>query len=335
MLKIEKFLLFFVLIFCISYNSFADVVRNNIISKIYEETQDKYDIEDQTNGVLDTITSFMTPEDNEELRTLVVKYFAGEKELLDDMIPIVAKYTQNPVYVLNYVLFEKSVSPVARFLLVNGELVPAPLVDNLLTSYFKEDDLTKVLYIWERLKHKWPEEDLKHIAVLQISKNKQTDTLVAISPFSDDNKENLWVLDLDENLFFYDDELDYNLNIALAFYYALNMDNVIDEGTKIKNTYSLRGLQYSESSPINKFYKKFWKGRKIEYDINQLSKYSNNFFNEKASRTCYDDFAISFLEYALKGKNSATKTVLIEKLKFFDDISEYKALAHWIKARNN
>ena len=139
---------------------------------------------------------------------------------------------------------------------------------------------------------------------------------------------------IDEDLFFYYDDLKYNIQIGLAFYHALNMDNVINVGVNNKNTYTLRGLQYAEDSAINKFYKRFWKGRKTEYDVEQSSKYVDHFFNTKASRTCYDDFAISFLQYALKGKRSTSKTVLSDKLMFFDNLSEYTALAHWIKARD-
>ena len=332
MSKYAKFLLILVMFFVVCNHSFADVVKPNTISKFYDDKKNIYEIEGQTNNVLNTITSKMTKEDEVELRKMVVNFFAGEKDLLNDMIALVGKYSKSPDYLLNYVLFEKSVTPVARYQIINGELNPIADIDQMLISYYKEEDLTKAYYIWDKIKQIWPIEDLQHISYFHLSKNKEEDAKIAISIL--DPETNTWTLDIDEDLFFYYDDLKYNIQIGLAFYHALNMDNVINVGVNNKNTYTLRGLQYAEDSAINKFYKRFWKGRKTEYDVEQSSKYVDHFFNTKASRTCYDDFAISFLQYALKGKRSTSKTVLSDKLMFFDNLSEYTALAHWIKARD-
>ena len=163
MSKYAKFLLILVMFFVVCNHSFADVVKPNTISKFYDDKKNIYEIEGQTNNVLNTITSKMTKEDEVELRKMVVNFFAGEKDLLNDMIALVGKYSKSPDYLLNYVLFEKSVTPVARYQIINGELNPIADIDQMLISYYKEEDLTKAYYIWDKIKQIWPIEDLQHI----------------------------------------------------------------------------------------------------------------------------------------------------------------------------
>lgn len=325
LLKTIIFTFLFVNLFATFVFATSHERANIIIGKNSSEGENIY-IE-KNNATLDSIISIMSEEDALTAYVYISEYRKGDTSMEKLLIDLIHKY--DPNFALN----------IAQYILVENDTLYLTTYNVRRPSYtieckpistialFEKNELDEAAQIfWNKFKSIVPVDFYENVENIHFEKNKNQDNLITIcvSSISADRWElsvDISLLDSENESMLYD-----NIMYATVYYYILKKDQ-IEQLVKTKGNYQYAGETYRTDSYINKFYKKFWKGRRSETNSDQYALYKKEFLNRKASRTVYDDMAVSFVNYVKNGYMRRYLGFRADKTNFFDDYEFFKNLA--------
>lgn len=283
---------------------------------------------DDRNYALESLSKIMTKEDTLKAYVYVSEYRKGNKDIIENLVDLIRIYNPNHAqFITNYIINDNNIKLKAAFS-VNH-------MDNSINYYDiygLTEPLTAILkndaeIIWNKFINYVPEEFHKNIDYIYLEEGKHREAYITICEV-DDNAEK-WSICFDVALA-KDENYEQMKELIIhntVYYYILRADQV-EMNKPRKGNYVYRDRVYKDDSYINLFYKKFWKQRRKEINSGQFDLYPEEFFNSKASKTVYDDMAVSFVIYMLEGvsfKNDTKFTTL--KRNFFNDFEVFKSLA--------
>lgn len=284
-------------------------------------------IVDERNYALESLKSVLSPEDYARVETLISDYRKGDKEKINELTQIIAKYNQKDAgRLVNYLLTDNDTKLVSRFEVnhTTNTLAFAPIQGLDIQS---DAGITaQVQTMWQKILNFVPYEVSQSIDSISVEMNKPKENLITICSL--DGLASKWEMNVDISLLIMDDDLKLceHLIYMTIYYFVLRTDQVEFLNPKNDN-YKFGTLTYKDDSYINLFYKKFWKGRRSEVNTDQYELYKKEFFNSKASRTVYDDMAVSFLNYVQGGYMRRYLGFKADKNNFFNDFPFFKQLA--------
>lgn len=282
---------------------------------------------DKDNYALKTLSQYMTPEDTMYAIVYVSEYNKGNVDAKQKLEELVFKYNPSgAAQVVNYILFDKNVKLLGSFAVnnVTNTLAFYPII-GLAESYD-----ANVSYVansfWEKFRSFAPVDFTHSISAIHIESNKEADNLATMVQSKNDASQfeiNIDISLLDAaNV----EELNKYIIYLTTYYYILRMEQIEFLAPK-KDNYAYAGHTYRDDSYINLFYKRFWKGRRKEVNISQYELYKNEFFDHKASRTVYDDMAVSYYHYIKNGIMRRYLGFRADKNNFFYDYPLFRDLA--------
>lgn len=282
---------------------------------------------DGKNYALEALQNVMNNHDFLLAMIYVSDYRKGDKSAMKSLTDLVATYNiENANQIINYILQDGTVKLLGSYAInhASNTLSYVPM-NGLTTTSTGSLDMTANA-IWLNMINFLPAEFTNNITIIHLEANKDKNTLATIHESSED--ASTWELNIDISLLDADkkDELFKNLIYVTTFYYCLRTDQ-IEFISPSKENYMYQDKYYKNDSYINKFYKKFWKGRRQEVNTSQYELYKNEFMNEKASRSVYDDMAVSFYNYINNGIMKRYLGFRADKNNFFEDIPTFKNLA--------
>lgn len=323
----KALLLLSAFVFLFTNSAFATSYEgaNIVIGKNSSDKDDVY-IE-QNNTTLENIVKNMTEEDALTAYVYVSEYRKGDKEMEDLLVDLLRKY--EPIFALNiahYILQENYATYLTTYIVKRPTYDIEPMPIKAITTV-QNNELDKVANIfWKRFKEFVPEEFYNDVDCIHIDSNKDPNNLITFcrSSLTLDHYELIVDLSLlnDINI-----ETLYDYFMYLTVYYFVLNDDQVEQLVETRGNYKYGGFSYRTDSYINRFYKKFWKGRRFETNTNQYQYYKKEFLNEKASRTVYDDMAVSFVNYVKNGYMRRYLGFRADKTNFFDDYELFRNLA--------
>lgn len=282
---------------------------------------------DGKNFALDALQNVMSNHDFLLAMVYVSDYRKGDKSAMKSLTDLVATYNiENANQIINYILQDSTVKLLGSYAINHASNTLSYVQMNGLTTASTGNLDMTANAIWVNMQSFLPLEFLNSITTIHLELNKDKNTLITIHESSED--ASTWEMNVDISLLDVDkkEELYKNLVYATVFYYCLRTDQIEFISPK-KDNYMYQTKYYKNDSYINKFYKKFWKDRRQEVNTSQYGLYKNEFLDEKASRTVYDDMAVSFYNYVTKGIMRRYLGFRADKNNFFDDIPIFKELA--------
>lgn len=290
---------------------------------------------DEKNYALEALISILSPEDYVKVAGLISDYRKGDKDKIEDITKIVEKYiSKDARRIVNYLIMDYNTKLVSRFAInhTTETLTFAPIEGFQMGN---DEVITKqVQAMWKKIVNFVPYDVSQSIDCISVEMNKPKDNLITICSL--DDLANKWEMNIDISFLLVNDDrkLCENLIYATIFYFVLRTDQVEFLAPKEGN-YKFGLLTYKDDSYINLFYNKFWKGRRSEINADQYELYKKEFFNSKASRTVYDDMAVSFLNYVQNGYMRRYLGFKADKNNFFNDIPFFKQLAKGFRTEIN
>lgn len=334
--SLKTFCLFLVIVFCLVTISFADTYEapNVIIGPASYEPN--MIIIDDVNFTMEEVVKVMSQEDGLKLVRFVSEYRKGNREVYNDLLSLVAKYNiKDAKTIVDYILKDSTVKILAGYSIDHStNKLKYHKIDNVTVKNNK--DIEKYGEVaWKKIIDNVPKDFYDNIDFIFLEQNKGYDSAINLCAL--DEMANRWCLYMDIELLgdTSKSELIKNLIYATVYYYILKNDQVEFDNVK-KNTYSYKGKYYKEHSYINIFYKRFWKDKFKEINKSQKLEYPTAFFDDKSSKTAYDDMAVSFYNYLYHGVDE-TNTANYTKAKnnFFDEYELFQILAKFFRLKNN
>lgn len=282
---------------------------------------------DDENFALDSLKKIMNPNDFALATIYVSDYRKGNKEAENNLRNLISKYnSQNINQIMNYLLQDNKVRLLSTFSInhLNNDLIFVPMVGLVDSADANTTLLAKTF--WNYVLTLAPRDFVDSINLLHIDLNKDYDNMATLCSSSTDASR--WDINVDVRLLDPNNEEEVKKNIIylMTYFYVLRTDQVEFLSPK-KGNYSYDGRTYKDNSYINDFYRRFWKSRRNEINTNQYSLYKNEFLDTRASRTVYDDMAVSFYNYVTKGVMKRYLGFRADKTNFFNDYPFFKDLA--------
>lgn len=290
---------------------------------------------DEKNYTMEELMKTMTYNDSMKMIAYVSEYRKGTKEVEDLLIELISKYNGSDAKAITgYILQDKHIKLLGGFYIDHNtnnllyvKMQNVTLDENPDITNFGND-------LWKKMRASIPNDFYDNIDYLYLELNKGYENAISICEINEEAKK--WAMYVDISLLAdtNGDELIKNFIYATVYYYILRNDQIDFENKKNEN-YSYWNHYYKDDSYINQFYKKFWKGRFKEINLGQKKQYPNDFFDNKASKTVYDDMAVSFFNYIFKGViNVNSSKLYYQKNNFFDNYDIFKALTTFFRVKN-
>lgn len=283
---------------------------------------------DKRNETFEKLMKLMSKEDSAKVFVYISEYRKGNKEVINDLTDLIYKYDkEHAVHIANYILKEQYITYLTSYTVdhLTHKLVETPISS---VATFRNDVMNSAAAsFWENFKGVVPEEFSNSIESIHFEKDKDPDNLITICEST--TVPGYWDMNVDVSIVDVSntDKLwDYFMYVTV-FYYCLR-DDQVEKLVETKGNYIFKDKTYRTDSYINKFYKKFWKGRRQETNTNQYSLYKKEFLNAKASRTVYDDMAVSFVNYVKNGYMRRYLGFRADKTNFFDEYEFFRNLAN-------
>ena len=325
--KLLRKMVVFCFVFAFSFNAFATSldVADVIIGPNSSEP-DSILLDDE-NYALESLSKVMNTHDLMLAAVYISDYRRGDKRAENDLKALISKYDiPNVNQIMNYILQDHKVRLLASYVIdhTTNSLAFTPV--NGLVDSVDANTTLMATFLWNEIVKLAPPEFTNNINVMHLELNKDNDTMATMCAVSTDASK--WDINLDIRLLDPDktEEITKNIIYLTTFYYILRTDQIEFLSPK-KDNYSYAGNTYRDNSYINIFYRRFWKGRRKEINLSQYDIYKNEFLNSKASRTVYDDMAVSFYNYVNVGIMRRYLGFRADKTNFFHEYPFFKDLA--------
>lgn len=290
---------------------------------------------DTKNYALEALKGVMSAKDFLLAMVYVSDYRKGDKSVVDSLTTLVSNYNiDNAKQIVNYILQDGTIELLGSYSVDHTTNTVSFVEMKGLTNGVTTNLDTIANVAWQSIVNFVPKEFSNSITKVHLEYNKDMTTLITMHESSTD--ASTWELNMDVSLLDAGnkDELIKYLIYITTFYYCLRTDQIEFLSPK-KGNYVYQEKSYKDDSYINRFYKKFWKGRRKEVNTVQYDLYKNEFLDEKASRSVYDDMAVSFENYVRKGIMKRYLGFRADKTNFFDDYPKFRELAKEFRLKLN
>lgn len=309
---------------------YADINRPQVVADplVSENEGNDFLFEAIDSYALRKLKDFLPITDYNTLVELLTSVYNGNMEAKEMIKLLLKDYSPNSEeLILQYLVNDKNIKLDALYFVDKNTHALGYVPIQCFTDFEENEYVRNIKTIlWTEALAIFPDEMLENVSNIVIEENKSRDNLVTISHTKDFKT---WALSFDVLAVADMDDLRDSLIQAVAYYYILNSSQT--EPSASKNNYTFDGMTYADKSYINIFYKKFWKGRRKEWNVNQKTLYEKDFINEKASRTVYDDMAVSFTEYVKHGIAYRYLGFRADKQNFFDNYEFFRNLANKLR----
>ena len=309
---------------------YADVKKPSVVADplVSENEGENFLFDSIDSYALRQLKNYLPSTDYDTLVDLLLKVQNGDTEAKNLIKLLLKDYSPNSEELISqYLINDKNIKLDALYFVEKGTYALGYVPIQCFTDREENEYVRNIkTALWTEALAIFPNEMLDNISNIAIEENKSRENLITISHTSDFKT---WALSFDVLAVTDTNDLRDALIQAVAYYYILN--NKQTEPSASKNNYVYDGMTYADKSYINIFYKKFWKGRRKEWNVNQKTLYEKDFINAKASRTVYDDMAVSFTEYVKHGIAYRYLGFRADKQNFFDDYEFFRNLASEIR----